>query len=204
MSNDFETGLGKLEAIKTRLDAAPLDVLAESSNVSPADCELMGRFIQQYCFADLNARRIIDLLQHAALGECARNAGNLRDAQVFQKLRDVASSLWASDLKDGLFRASETIEMHRVHRHNFAHWAARRVRGEDALILFTLNATEARRRTGSPPESGELVYALVSTIGLREELDKLVGHTEYLAISAAYIDQNFELFSKKYAGDLAT
>ena len=113
--------------IKKRFDADPDGFLAATTDLCEVDFALMGKLIQLYCYADLNARRIIDSLRHAMFGPEARCASRLQDAQVFPKLREVVSELWDSNLKEGVLKAVDTVEMHRIHRHNFAHWAARRV-----------------------------------------------------------------------------
>lgn len=188
-----------LERIKSRIDADKNSLLMGTVNLRSSDYELLGKLIQLYCYADLNARRLIDLLRHAAIGPEARYAGRLQDAQVFPKLYEAASLLWDSELKDGLLKACGTIEMHRVHRHNFAHWAARRIRNEDVLILFTKNAREAERRDGAPQTPDELKYALVPLAGFPEELEKLEGHANYLAYSAAHLETHFNGFRQKFS-----
>src|SRR3546814_4982222 len=105
MNDATEKLLAQSLQIKKRLEADPDAFLAETLDLQEADYSLMGKLIQLYCYADLNARRIIDLLQHAAFGPEARNASRLRDAQVFPKLREIAGYLWASDLKEGLLKA---------------------------------------------------------------------------------------------------
>src|SRR5206468_3641392 len=117
----------------------------------------------------------------------------LQDAQVFPMLEQIARNyLSEGDLKQGLLKASATVEMHRIHRHNFAHWIARRVKGTDALVIFTMNAKEAERRDGIPPEPGEAKYGIVPLAGFEEEVRKLQGHTEYLAQIAAAIERNID------------
>lgn len=179
-------------AIKAAVDANPEGFMAGTTDLREADFALIGKVIQLYCFADLNARRIIDALRHAALGADERIASRLKDAQVFPKLREAADHLPPSNMRDGILRAAETVEMHRVHRHNFAHWAARRVREADALVIFTKNAREAERRDGEAQTPEELKYAIVPLASFPGELVKLAGHTDYLATTAAYIEQHFE------------
>lgn len=185
--------------IKTRFDADPDAFLASTIDLRDADFALMGKVIQLYCYADLNARRIIDALRHAAQGPRARNASRLQDAQVFPKLREIAAELWESNLKEGILKAADTVEMHRIHRHNFAHWAARRVGSEEALVLFTKNAREAERRDGDPPEPDQLKYAMVSLNGFAEEVTKLEGHAQYLAESASHVERYLTEFSDRFA-----
>lgn len=152
----------RISELKASFHAKPFDFLETTTDLSDDDYALIGKLIQLYCFADLNARRIVDAIRHAALGTDARNASRLQDAQVFPTLRELVGR-WIpeSSLKEGLLKAAHTVELHRMHRHNFAHWAARKVREEDALILFTKNAREGERRDGIPQGPDEMKYAIV-------------------------------------------
>jgi hypothetical protein len=199
MNNNTEQLLQNIIVIKKRLEANPDIFLTTTIDLRQSDFFLIGQLIQLYCFADLNARRIIDTLRHAAFGAEARNASRLQDAQVFPKLREIVAELWDSNLKEGLRKAADTIEMHRTLRHTFAHWAARRIENEDALVLFTKNAREAERRDGDPQHPDELKYAIVPLASFPEEIRKLDGHTKYLAESAAHVEHYFDDFRQKFA-----
>lgn len=199
MTDTTERLRAQITDIKTRFDADPDAFLASTADLRETDFALMGKLIQLYCYADLNARRIIDTLRHAAFGPEARYASRLQDAQVFPKLREIAAELWDSDLKEGILKAADTVELHRIHRHNFAHWAARRVGSEDALVLLTKNAREAERRDGDPQEPDQLKYGIVPLHGFAEEVKKLEGHAQFLAQSAAHVERYINEFSERFA-----
>jgi len=177
-----------LERIRNALDGGASAYLDHTDPLQPADFKLMGLLIQNYCYADLNARRVIDAIRHAALGPDQRNAGALQDKQVFEELRKAVARLPASPLKDGLDKAGETIAMHLQMRHIFAHWAGRRVRSHDALVLFTKNSREAEKKSGLSPSPEHLVWVVVPLAPLRIEIEKLEGHGRYMASSAAHIE----------------
>jgi hypothetical protein len=185
--------------IKRRFEDDPEGFLRSTRGLREADFAFMGKVIQLYSYADLNARRLIDALRHAATGPDARNASRLTDAQVLPKLRDIAEELWDSNLKVGLLKAVHTLEMHRIHRHNFAHWAARRVGAEDALVLFTKNAREAERRDGEAQQPDQLKYGILALASFPEEIRKLEGHGEYLAQAAAHVEQHLNHFREGFA-----
>jgi hypothetical protein len=191
--------LAQLAEIKARFDADPDGFLATTDDLRESDFALMGRLIQLYCYSDLNARRIIDALRHALIGPEARYASRLQDAQVFPKLREIVAELWESNLKEGILKAADTVEMHRIHRHNFAHWAARRVGNEDALVLFTKNAREAERRDGEAQEPDELKYGIFPLATFGRELEKLDGHAKYLAEAAVHVERHFAELQQRFA-----
>ena len=80
----------QIAAIKTWFHAKPDAVLTSTTDLRETDFAVMGKLIQLYYYVDLNARRIIDALRHAALGPEARYASRLEDAQG-SKLREIAS-----------------------------------------------------------------------------------------------------------------
>jgi len=183
----FRNHAAALSDIKEQLDAADeAEFLALTDDLIESDFTLIGQLIQTYCYADVNARRVIDNVRGAA-GE-RQNGSLLNDKDTLTHLRTVAERLPPSDVKDGLLLAVGTIEMHREHRHHFAHWAVRRTRGHDAFIFFTKNAREATKRDGRDLAADELKYGLVALAPLREELVKLIGHSKYVAEAAAYLE----------------
>lgn len=186
----------EIARIKERIDSDPDPnaLFKATENLREEDFTLLGKFIQAYCVADLHARRVVDALRHAALGANERFASRLQDAQVFSKLFEIAAKLPPSDIKDGLIKAAQTVELHRIHRHNFAHWAVRRVVGHNVLIMFTKNARESERRDGEVLQPDELKYGLVPIEPLIEELDKLEGHAKYFDEATFYIEKNLEAY----------
>jgi len=194
---DADAQLGRLKA---RIDADPDAFFQTTEKLRERDLALIGQLIQLYCYCDLNARRVIDALRHAALGPDKRNASRLPDADVFPHLRDAAALLpQGNSIREGLIRAADTIEIHRIHRHNFAHWAARKVANEEALILFSKNANEAVKRDGIAPDPDELKHALMPLASWSAEVEKLEAHTNYLAQVAADLEKNLDLFKARFA-----
>ncbi|MFC3674059.1 hypothetical protein [Ferrovibrio xuzhouensis] len=192
----------RVAELKRSFHTGPVDFLETTTDLNDDDYALMGKLIQLYCFADLNARRIIDAIHHATLGADARSGSRLRDAEVFPRLQGLVNR-WIPDspLKEGLLKAARTVEIHRIHRHNFAHWAARKVKEGDAFILFTKNAREGERRDGTPQNSDEMKYAIVLLAPLKPEIEKLIGHCAYLANQAARFEHGFEEFKRAISVD---
>ena len=179
-----------LAAVKAAFEGDPQSFISQTVDPSSADVLMIGTVVQLYCYADFNGRRIVDVLRHVALGE-PRTASRLQDAQVFPMLtRLVEEHLPGGNLRDGLLTASATFEMHRAHRHSFAHWIVRRVRGEDALAMFSMNAREAERREGGELAPQEAKFGILPLEGFGQEVEKLKGHTNYLARTAAWMERN--------------
>lgn len=172
------------DAFETDVDA----FLNLTTKLRRSDLHLIGTVVQLYSYADFNARRIVAALDYAA-AESPREPSRLGDGKVFPTLGALASQhLPDGKWRDGILVAQRTFEMHRDHRHDFAHWATRRIKGADALVIFTMNANAAEKRSGVPLPAQEARYGIVTLPGLRTEVRKLAGHTNYLAAAAAHID----------------
>lgn len=184
-----------IEKLTALVGKNPTSFMELTMSPSDEDFAVMGKLIQLYCFADLNARRIIDAICGAFEGPDARRASRFQDGQVFPKLTEI-SEYYLPDgvLKDGIIKAARTVEMHRVHRHNFAHWAARKFKNHNALILFTKNAREVEKRGREAQSPEELEYVIFPLEGFEVELGKLAGHSDYLAHAAVYTEANIGEF----------
>jgi hypothetical protein len=181
-----------LVAIKAAFDGDPQAFINQTDNLNRDDVLMIGTVVQIYCYADFNGRRLVDVLRHAALGE-SRSASRLQDAQVFPALEKlVRDHLGDGDLKDGLLNASAMVELHRVHRHNFAHWMARRAKGADAIVMFSMNSKEAERRDGAALDPHEAKYGILPLEGFAAEVEKLKGHANYLARTAAKLEREVD------------
>ena len=184
--------LAKLQALDAAFDADPEGFMKATTELTGDEYRLVGRLIQLYCFADYCARRSIDAVREAALGPDKRNASVLKDAQVFPKLREAALMLWECDLRDALVRAADILVMHYQMRHNFAHWAARRIPKENAIIILSKNATEGRRRHGLQTDEYVSNYGLFSVTTLTEEMKKLDQHVHNLSVAAYELEHRVD------------
>ena len=129
------TLIGKAATVSTPIDVAELkrlreELLVENDWISKSTClptdadfALMGKFIQLYCYAEFNARRLADALSTKITGLRAINYYRLNDTDLLIHLRKLASrDIWNPDMKSKILMAVDILEMHRTHRHSFAHW----------------------------------------------------------------------------------
>lgn len=165
-----------------------------------SDFAFIGKFVQVYCSADLNARATINAMRFITKAEVADFAGSLNDTDVILHL-NVCASEWtgAPHIAEGIRKAASTLEMHRIHRHGFAHWVVRKVAGRDALVILTKNAKEAIRRDNSPQDREEAKFGIMQLNPLRHELDKLMGHSDYLGQLANYLEVNRDLLRSEHS-----
>lgn len=156
--------------------------------LSAEDEMLIGRFVQQYCWADLNARRAVNYLRHINRGDARNFSGGLNDTDVLKHLASEAATLKnLPAVKSGLSATVDILEMHRDLRHKFAHWAGRRAKNHNAFVLLTTNASKAQSKGIATLEVGMLGFTVLSVHDLEREIVNLVSHNEYLAQAVSFL-----------------
>ncbi|RWP29079.1 hypothetical protein [Mesorhizobium sp.] len=195
----FDQRLEDLQRFASDLTSDP-NWLKKTELPRDSDFAFIGKFVQVYCSADLNARATINAMRFINKAEIADFAGSLNDTDVILHL-NICASEWigAPHIAEGVRKAASTLEMHRIHRHGFAHWVVRKVPGRNALVILTKNAKEAIRRDNSAQDREEAKFGIVQLSPLRHELDKLMGHSDYLGQLADYLEANRGLLRSEHS-----
>lgn len=156
--------------------------LSELLPLTVNDLALIGLVAQSYAYADLNARRLLEMIDrlHGVAHPPAKSAP--RDSEVFERLsaRLTDLPLDSSEIND-VRACLGFIGGFALHRHQLVHWAARRHPERDVLILSTKNAREALRRSGSGLSEFENRYVVVPMPELRHGVTGLQQNVEWLA-----------------------
>ena len=191
-NRSFEEQLADLREFTARL-TEDAEWLKKTEIPTETDFTFIGKFIQIYCAADLNARATVNALRAINIGEIHDFAGTLSDADVLLHLK-LGAAAWTghSSVPEGIVKAANTLEMHRLHRHSFAHWVVRRIPGEDAFVILTKNAREATRRDGDAQDRNEAKFGVMALPGMRMEMKKLAGHSDYLGHLSEYLERERE------------
>lgn len=199
-----DPGTGGL--VKARISLG--HVINDSHPLSAQEYELIGRFVQTYCFADLESRRVINHLTHITKGAPTQFALQLNDKDALDHLLACADTCtWNLDLAEGICKAAEILVQHRYIRHMFAHWAGRRVLGHDVLIFFTASLGKQNMPIDAvkfeDTEDPNMQYGLIPISNVLEELKKLEGHVRYLTAMAAQLAARAEQIAQQFAQDVA-
>lgn len=182
-----------LARLEKSFDADPDAFVEASKRLTATDFELIGTFIQVYCFAELSARQIIEMINCATVGQPTEAASRLAGHDVFPKLAEAAGKLsnnGKGNLRETLIRAAGTVAMHRQVRHTLAHWAVRRIETGEAFLILSKNAQEGKKRHGKMIGAGEIHYGIMGTATLRRELKKLEQHTQNLSVAAMHMNKD--------------
>lgn len=165
--------------------------LENTDVLSQKDFSLIGRFIQIYCIADFNARRVIDVMREIRTGQKDNFASTLNEVDVLLHLRR-SGEMWMGreDVREALTNLVNLLEMHRQFRHYFAHWVVRRVKGVDVFLILTKSAENPSKRGGIRQDVDKATYAVFMADTLRDEMVKLIEQGEFLAKFASFLEGN--------------
>ncbi len=194
------------ELLKARMSLGHL--MNGTHPLSGHDYELIGKFVQTYCVADLEARRVINCLTHIRLGTPTTFALKLNDKDALAHLIACADTcVWNIDLAEGLRNAAEIFVQHRHIRHMFAHWAGRRVPSHNSFIFFTASLEKQKLPQGAvlieEDDDANVQYGLMPISNLLEEQKKLEGHAQYLASMGVQLEAKAIQIAEQFARDVA-
>ncbi len=172
----------EIASIQAELDEKGERALLDLQPLTVNDCSVIGLIIQSFAYADLNARRAIEMIDYLEGKPVAAVNKTLRDNEILPTLRCRSAALPVSDIERAeLLTAITMLEKFLQIRHLFAHWAARRHPTKDALVAMTLNAREASRRAGHEPERFRASSAIVPMPEVRANLSILQTNADYIA-----------------------
>lgn len=156
------------------------DIFSCTENLRPEDFQLIGALVQMYNFIEFNLRRSIEIFAHAGLIPFPKPA--LRMAELVNKAKSAIEKMGAENenIADSLARLNE-IELRREFRNLLAHWAAKRVIGKDALILFSQDSKDLQRATGKGLEKDFSGYCIINLADIRGLVTHLTSYERWIA-----------------------
>lgn len=189
--------IDQLQSMAAKMNSGT-EWLEATTPPNKSDFTLIGAFVQTYAIADFNARRTIDGMR-SIRGESGAFAGHLNDTDVLIHLRREATA-WSGhkNVRAGILKALDILEMHRIHRHHLAHWVVRRYPRFRGFIVISNNAPEAAKRDGIAIGPGEAKWGIFTEDLFRVEMEKLQRHSDYLAKLAMHIEVNGVRLQKEH------
>ena len=134
-----------LEAI---VASTPREKLIEFPVLQPEDHQIIGFFIQQFNYMDLNLRRAIETFHHAKLlpDKATKKYPKMHSSEVAGIVQDSVRAMDASaeDITETI-QILSIIERRREIRNLFGYWAARRIPNHDAIVLLSKDEGDAHR-----------------------------------------------------------
>lgn len=166
-----------LEALNTHMQE---DALSKIEPLTMDDAALIGCLIQTYNFIEYNLRRSIEVFSHAKL--IKRPRGNPHSSNLIELVKTgVLATNQDTSSMDTICKTLDDIELHRDIRNHFAHWAAKRIKGHDALYLMSLDHKDATRRVNSNIDHNISVYGIFNLADIRGLIIHISEHEKWLA-----------------------
>lgn len=203
---EIPTGHAMDELLKARMSLGHL--MTGTHPLSSHDYELIGKFVQTYCVADLEARRVINCLTQIRLGTATTFALKLNDKDALAHLMACADTcVWNKDLAEGIRKAAQIFRLHHPIRNMLAHWAARRIPSHNSFVFFTASLSKQKLPQGAvmieEDDDANLQYGVMPISSLLEEQKKLEGHAQYIANIGAQLEAKAIQIAEQFAEDVA-
>ena len=141
-------GVNKLQA---SLGALGGD-LSKLESLTHEDFRIIGAYVQLYNFLEFNCRRAVEIFAGVGMlkGLAAEKPQRVHSSKLFETAKGVVARMdpTVEDVPDSLAKLDE-IELRKGFRNLFAHWAARRIPGQDAIVLFSMDGYDERQISGA-------------------------------------------------------
>lgn len=108
----------------------------EFLNLTNDDFMLLGKYIQMYCFIELNIHRLFNKLVSEGVVTIKTNK-KMTVPYILDKLIDLVKVNFVDSSRvDDVIAKLKEIKYRRDYRNIFAHWAAKKIPNEDAMIFL--------------------------------------------------------------------
>lgn len=191
-ANDNKTVEEETLEVINRLEAADssTELPRLLKGVSKEEFSLIGELIQVYCMSDALCRGLIAMLREKRLGSPSDFAYMLNDADVLTHTKKEAQKTDLNIHTAGIISAVETLEMHRVFRHTFAHWIVKKYAGGPYLVAFTKSKSDAQKRDGIALDDGKAKLMAFQIDALVTELANVKAHFRFLSELHQYLEDS--------------
>ncbi|WP_223434843.1 MULTISPECIES: hypothetical protein [unclassified Pseudomonas] len=160
------------------------DALSKLEPLTEADAALIGHLLQSFNFLEFNLRRSIEIFVHAGLITASKK--NPHSSELAQTVKTGVAAMGLDVATASvIYQKLDDIELHRDIRNHLAHWAAKRIKGHDALYLMSFDQKDAIRRTGSKGDHKTNIYCILNLADLRGLMLHISKQDVWLADLAA-------------------
>ena len=160
--------------------------MSKLENLKPEDFRIIGAYVQLYNFLEFNCRRAVEVFAGAGMLQrpTAGKPQRVHVSKLVETARGVVERMdpAVEDVPDALAKLDE-IERRRGFRNLLAHWAARRIPGQDAIVLFSMDGYDERQISGADvPFRDNARTAIIDLADIRgllihmADYDRWMGH----------------------------
>lgn len=169
--------------------------VSELWNLTNEDFMILGKYIQMYCFIELNIHRLFNSIVLAELFEI-KSKGRVSIPCILDKLIElVGDNLVESSKVDETIGKLKEIKFRRDYRNIFAHWAAKRIPNEDGMIFFASDDSDYKKIFGEKIEADMAAYAIFDVADIRGLVTHLSSYEEWIAHFSAEVHEKYKKHS---------
>lgn len=160
-------------------------------NLTNEDFMLLGKYIQMYCFIELNIHRLFNKLESTGVIK-TKPKGKVNIPCIIGKLIELVSeNLVESSKVDEVIDKLQEIKYRRDYRNIFAHWAAKRIPNEDGMVFFASDAQDYKRIFEGKISADIAAYVIFDVADIRGLVVHLSGYEEWIAHFYAEINEQY-------------
>lgn len=161
--------------------------VSELWNLTNEDFIILGKYIQMYCFIELNIHRLFNLIVSMGLFEI-KSKDRVNVAYILDKLIElVGDNLVESSKVDETIGKLKEIKLRRNYRNIFAHWAAKKIPNEDGMIFFASDDSDYKKKFGRKINADIAAYAIFDVADIRGLVTHLSSYEEWIAHFSAEV-----------------
>lgn len=161
--------------------------VSELWNLTNEDFMILGKYIQMYCFIELNIHRLFNSIVSTELFEI-KSKGRVNIPFILDKLIElVGDNLVESSKVDEIIGKLKEIKFRRDYRNIFAHWAAKKIPNEDGIIFFASDDSDYKKIFGGKIEADMAAYAIFDVADIRGLVTHLSSYEEWIAHFSAEV-----------------
>lgn len=153
----------------------------ELGNLTNDDFVLLGKYIQLYCFIELNLHRLFNKFELMGLIK-TKSKERVSIPYILDKLIDLVSlNLVEASRVDEVKLKLMKIKSRRDYRNIFAHWAAKKIPNEDAMIFFAGDALDYKKVFNKKINPDVVAYTIFDMADVRGLVANISGYEEWIA-----------------------
>ena len=157
------------------------------NNLTNDDFMILGKYIQLYCFMELNLHRLFNKLN--SMGVIKRKPkGKIHIPYIIETLIFLVESGIVKPSKNiGVIDKLKEIGFRRDYRNVFAHWAAKRIPREDAIVFFSGDSVDYNKKFKKKIEPEVIAYVVFDVADIRGMVAHLLEYEVWMAHLCAEI-----------------
>ncbi len=164
----------------------------EFLNLTNDDFMLLGKYIQMYCFIELNIHRLFNKLVSEGVITIRTNK-KVSVPYILDKLIDLVKINFVEFSRvDDVIAKLKEIKYRRDYRNIFAHWAAKKIPNEDGIIFFTGDALDYKKVLNKKIDPQTVAYTIFDVADIRGLVDHIHDYEEWIAHFYAEIYERYK------------